>query len=646
MIQRASVLARVRRRLLLLVLWPALAIALVLGFAYTEGLQIGVQRSEESLLRSQLGTLGGGLARAEAQVKEALGRARTGAVELVKTGHQQQVYAIATLIEAVLAEARGRGPRGALVHLAPILGHLRIGRAGEMLVVDHVSGAIELALDEELTGTKVAEAFPPLGELLSRARWRGKPAPPSPEAETGSRAWLGNNRDAELGVFPGEEGRAADFWILTPLAGTTWSLAARTDLEGRQYEILAHAERALEEARAATLASQTEIAELTSRSGALAQNLGVTLRALRLNLSVIAVVVLAVGGLFGAWIWRRVSKELAEPVHHLTEVAAQIRDGHYEVRADVRTADELEELARTMNAMVERMVSLIRSDEDKQRLEGGIVRLLSLVSTAARGDLTARGTPTPDELGSVTEAVNHMLDSIGALVAEVRRSGDEVARSSRAILGASRRVAKGAVHQASSLEVLLDRIRALGDRALEIHQIVELVEDIASRTNLLALNAAIEASRAGERGMGFANVADEVRKLAERSSAATRDIGAFIESIQEAASEATRSIDEIRFAVTVTAEAAKESTELVQGSVSAAGTLEQAIARFKTRSATAEEVRRDVEERREEILFRVRQLAELAEALPEGEEHEATRSWLEDAAARLERALDKAGPPE
>jgi len=96
----------------------------------------------------------------------------------------------------------------------------------------------------------------------------------------------------------------------------------------------------------------------------------------------------------------------------------------------------------------------------------------------------------------------------------------------------------------SEVQVISKRIKSLGDRSLEISEIVDTIEEIASHTNLLALNAAIEAAGAGESGVRFAVVADEIRKLAERAAKATKDIAARIRAVQAETQEAVVAMEE------------------------------------------------------------------------------------------------------
>ena len=96
----------------------------------------------------------------------------------------------------------------------------------------------------------------------------------------------------------------------------------------------------------------------------------------------------------------------------------------------------------------------------------------------------------------------------------------------------------------SSVQATARKIKSLGDRSLEISEIINVINDITEQTNLLALNAAIEAARAGDAGRGFAVVADEVRKLAEHSRSATKDIAALIKAIQAETNEAVVVMEE------------------------------------------------------------------------------------------------------
>jgi twitching motility protein PilJ len=127
------------------------------------------------------------------------------------------------------------------------------------------------------------------------------------------------------------------------------------------------------------------------------------------------------------------------------------------------------------------------------------------------------------------------------------------------------------------------KVKSLADRSLEISEIVNTIEDIASQTNLLALNAAIEAAGAGEAGLRFAVVAEEVRKLAERSGKAAKDIVVLIKTVQAetqqavvAMEEGTREV-EAGFKVTVEAgERLHQIGEIAQKSAALARDISQA----------------------------------------------------------------------
>ena len=103
-----------------------------------------------------------------------------------------------------------------------------------------------------------------------------------------------------------------------------------------------------------------------------------------------------------------------------------------------------------------------------------------------------------------------------------------------------------AVNEGASTEKSIDD---LSTGAAKIGEVMEVINDIADKTNLLALNASIEAARAGEAGRGFAVVADEVKKLANQTAEATGDIQEQINSVRNAVGEAVSAMENIRSAV-------------------------------------------------------------------------------------------------
>jgi methyl-accepting chemotaxis protein len=135
-------------------------------------------------------------------------------------------------------------------------------------------------------------------------------------------------------------------------------------------------------------------------------------------------------------------------------------------------------------------------------------------------------------------------------------------------------------------------IEQLGARSGEIGRIVGVIQEIANQTSLLALNAAIEAARAGEQGRGFAVVAVEVRRLAERTTAATKEIGDVIQNAQSMTAETVKQMRSGTAAVEQGVEIAGEAGNAIQRIIREAdkvGTMVAQIASAATQQAAATE---------------------------------------------------------
>jgi len=243
---------------------------------------------------------------------------------------------------------------------------------------------------------------------------------------------------------------------------------------------------------------------------------------------------------------------------------------------------------------------LTESQEQNDKNQRAILRLLDEMTNLADGDLTTHTTVTEDITGAIADSVNYSIDALRDLVGtinktavqvggavrktqnttgqlaeastaqakEITSAGTAIAKISRSMsnisekAGDSAEVARksvGIAHNGgetvrqtiAGMEIIREqiqetskRIKRLGESSQEIGDIVNLITEISDQTNILALNAAIQASMAGEAGRGFAVVADEVQRLAERTGDATKQIEALVKTIQADTNEASVSMEQ------------------------------------------------------------------------------------------------------
>lgn len=346
---------------------------------------------------------------------------------------------------------------------------------------------------------------------------------------------------------------------------------------------------------------------------------------------IVTLIIVLLAIIVGIFVSLRLSTAIARPVKEVEAAALALAEGRLDAEIQFTSKDELGRLADGMRTSMSTMKMYIAD-------------IAMAMSEMANGNFNL---PEPQqtfagEFSSIESSVRTLMAQMSSTLSQIMVAANQVSAGSEQVSGGAQALSQGTTQQASAVEELSatineisvriknnaenadkgrtqteqtgrdvqdsnnrmqEMIRAMQEissKSSEIGKIIKTIEDIAFQTNILALNAAVEAARAGTAGKGFAVVADEVRNLAGKSAEAAKNTTRLIEETVQAVNNGAHLADVTATAMLSVVEGTEGLTDLINAIADASNDQAAAVAQvtmgmdqissvIQTNSATAEE---------------------------------------------------------
>ncbi len=304
-------------------------------------------------------------------------------------------------------------------------------------------------------------------------------------------------------------------------------------------------------------------------------------------IGVIAIIVFAViATVMAVKIGKQIVNSIIEPLKQIEAVTGELTAGNLHSNLEYRSDDEIGHLAHDLRKAIRILGSYVDDINDFMvKFSAGDFTVDALVEW--KGDFEAIHTAFmsfEDEMSETVKGIQAVANQVSGGSEQVAASANDLAEGASeqagiteelaaTVISVSERVQQNAeeakeiskgvenvgieiVNSNEKMKEMVASMTEINEASAKISRIIATINDIASQTNLLALNASIEAARAGEAGKGFAVVADQVSLLAAQSAEAAKESTALIQA----------SMDAVEKGMVIAEETAQQLEQVLEGS--------------------------------------------------------------------------------